>query len=52
MSDLIVIGFSEELKADEVLIDLRKLELEYLIDLEDAAIVVPWQEVSGDFYLA
>jgi uncharacterized membrane protein len=40
MSDLIVIGFSDEFKADEVLIDLRKLELEYLIDLEDAAIVV------------
>ena len=40
MSDLIVIGFKDEFKADEVLIDLRKLELEYLIDLEDAAIVV------------
>lgn len=40
MSDLIVIGFSDEFKADEVLLDLRKLEREYLIDLEDAAIVV------------
>lgn len=40
MSDLIVIGFKDEFKADEVLIDLRKLELGYLIDLEDAAIVV------------
>ena len=40
MSDLIVIGFPDEFKADEVLLDLRKLEREYLIDLEDAAIVV------------
>ncbi|PSB55951.1 DUF1269 domain-containing protein [Chamaesiphon polymorphus] len=40
MSDLIVIGFKDEFKADEVLIELKKLELEYLIDLEDAAVVV------------
>ncbi len=40
MSDLIVIGFSDEFKADEVMIDLRKLEREYLIELEDAAIVI------------
>lgn len=40
MSDLIVIGFKDEFKADQVLIDLRKLEREYLIDLEDAVIVV------------
>lgn len=40
MSDLIVIGFSDEFKADQVLLDLRKLEREYLLDLEDAAIVV------------
>ena len=40
MSDLIVIGFPDKFKADEVLLDLRKLEREYLIDLEDAAIVV------------
>ena len=40
MSDLIAIGFNDEFKADEVLIELRKLEREYLIDLEDAAIVV------------
>lgn len=40
MSDLIAIGFRDEFKADEVLIDLKKLEREYLIDLEDAAIVV------------
>lgn len=40
MSDLIVIGFKDESKADEVILDLRKLEREYLIDLEDAAIVI------------
>ena len=40
MSDLIVIGFKEEFKADEVLLDLLKLERDYLIDLEDAAIVI------------
>lgn len=40
MSDLIVIGFKDEMKADEVLLDLIKLEREYLISLEDAAIVI------------
>jgi uncharacterized membrane protein len=44
MSDLIVVGFKDEFKADEVLIELRKLQLEYLIDLEDAAVVVRNQE--------
>lgn len=40
MSDLIVIGFPDEFKADEVLLDLRKLERGHLIDLEDAVTVV------------
>lgn len=40
MSDLIVVGFKDEFKADEVLLDLAKLEREHLIDLEDAAVVV------------
>ncbi|MCU0532380.1 MAG: DUF1269 domain-containing protein [Hydrococcus sp. Prado102] len=44
MSDLIVIGFKDKFTADEVLLDLRKLEREYLIDLEDAAIVIRNQE--------
>jgi uncharacterized membrane protein len=44
MSDLIVVGFKDEFKADEVLIELRKLQLEYLVDLEDAAVVVRNQE--------
>lgn len=37
---MIAIRFKDEFKADEVLIDLKKSEREYLIDLEDAAIVV------------
>jgi uncharacterized membrane protein len=40
MSDLIVIGFKDEFKADQVILDLRKLEREYLIELEDVAIVI------------
>jgi uncharacterized membrane protein len=44
MSDLIVVGFKDEFKADEVMNELRRLQSEYLIDLEDAAIVVRNQE--------
>lgn len=40
MSDLIVIGYDDEFKADEVLLTLARLQKEYLIDLEDAAIVI------------
>ncbi|WP_026731236.1 DUF1269 domain-containing protein [Fischerella sp. PCC 9605] len=40
MSDLIVVSFSDEFRADEVLLELAKLQREHLIDLEDAAIVV------------
>lgn len=40
MSDLIVVGFKDEFKADEVLLDLAKLEREHLLDLEDAVVVV------------
>lgn len=39
MSELIVLGFEGKYKADEVLLDLLKLEQEHLIDLEDALIV-------------
>ena len=39
MSDLLVIGFPDEFKADKVLL-LRKLEREHLLDLEDAAIAI------------
>ena len=44
MSDLVVIGFNDEHKADEVLLTLRRLEHEYLIDMADAAVVVRQQD--------
>ncbi len=40
MSDLIAVGFKDEFRADEVLLDLAKLQREHLIDLEDAVVVV------------
>jgi uncharacterized membrane protein len=40
MSDLIVIGFPSKHEADRVLLELRKAEREYLVDLEDAVVVV------------
>lgn len=40
MSDLIAVGFENEMKADEVLQKLGKLQKSHLIDLEDAAVVV------------
>ena len=40
MSSLIAVGFKDEFVADEVILELRKLQREHLVDLEDAAIVV------------
>lgn len=40
MSDLIVVGFDNELKADEVLHKLGELQKEHLVDLEDAVVVI------------
>ncbi len=40
MSTLVVVGYEEPFKADEVLLKLRKLQREYLLDLEDAAVAV------------
>jgi uncharacterized membrane protein len=40
MSELIVVAFEEPNKADEVLNELRELQREYLIDLEDAVVAV------------
>jgi uncharacterized membrane protein len=40
MSDLVVLDFDGEGTADEVLTRLRALQKEYLIDLEDACVVV------------
>lgn len=49
MSDLVVIGFESPHLADEVLVRLRKLKREYLIDLEDAVIVV--RDEKGEVHL-
>jgi uncharacterized membrane protein len=40
MSDLIVIGYEDQSKAEEVRTQLLKLQKEYLIDLEDAVVAV------------
>lgn len=44
MSDLIVIGFNDEFKADEVLLKLAKMQKEHLVDLEDAVVAVKNQK--------
>ena len=40
MSELIALAFDDEYKADEVLVTLAKLEKEYLMDLDDACVVI------------
>lgn len=40
MSHLIVVGFKDEFTADKALLELRELQKEHLVDLEDAAIVI------------
>lgn len=40
MSDLVVLGFEKAGSADAVLTELRALQKEHLIDLEDACVVV------------
>jgi uncharacterized membrane protein len=40
MSTLVVIGYSEPYKAEEVRLSLRKMQRDYLIDLEDAVVAV------------
>ena len=40
MSELIALAFDDEFKAEEVLTTLAKLQKEYLVDLEDACVVV------------
>ena len=39
MSQLLVAGFNEKYKADEVMLDLLKKEQQHLVDLEDAVVV-------------
>ncbi len=52
MSDLIAIAYDDEFKAEEVRLTLAKLQKEYLIELEDAAIVnlTAAGAVSGGFW--
>jgi uncharacterized membrane protein len=45
MSTLVVIGYDDPYKAEEVRLKLRKLQSEYLIDLEDAVVAV--KDASG-----
>lgn len=40
MSTLVVVGYEDRFKAEEVRLKLLKLQKEYLIDLEDAVVVV------------
>ena len=40
MSTLVVIGYDDEFKAEEVRLKLRKLQKDYLVDLEDAVVAV------------
>lgn len=39
MSELVVLGFKGKYQADEMLLELLKLEQEHLVDLEDAVVV-------------
>jgi uncharacterized membrane protein len=45
MSTLVVVGYDEPFKAEEVRIQLQKLHREYLLDLEDA--VVAFKDEKG-----
>ena len=40
MSELVVVGFDTPQEADRVLHELQRLQREYLVDLEDAVVVV------------
>lgn len=44
MSELIVIGYDDPFKAEEVRLHLLKLQREYLVDLEDAVVAVKDKE--------
>ena len=40
MSTLVVVNYDDPYKAEEVRLKLRKLQSEYLLDLEDAVVAV------------
>jgi uncharacterized membrane protein len=49
MSDLVCVAYKERDTADQVLNELRQLQVEHLIDLEDACVVV--RDDSGQVHL-
>ncbi|PWE54178.1 hypothetical protein DEM27_20920 [Metarhizobium album] len=49
MSELVVVGFDNPEEADRVLVKLNSLQKEYLVDLEDAVVVV--RDASGKVHL-
>ena len=49
MSDLIVVGFDNPAEATAALTECKKLEKEYLLDLEDAVVVV--RDAEGKLHL-
>ena len=49
MSELVVVGFDNPEEADRVLVKLNSLQKEYLVDLEDAVVVV--RDASGKVQL-
>jgi len=56
MSTLVVVGYDEPFKAEEVRIQLQKLHREYLLDLEDAVVafmnLVPFDAAKNCYKLA
>ncbi len=44
MSELIAIAYDDEFKAQEVRLTLAKLQKEYLIELEDAAVIIKTED--------
>src|SRR6476619_4113173 len=44
MSTLVVIGYDDQFKAEEVRLSLMKMQKEYLIDMEDAVVAVKDQQ--------
>jgi uncharacterized membrane protein len=47
MSELVVVSYKGEDTADQVLNKLRELQKEYLVDLEDAVVVIRDKKAAG-----
>jgi uncharacterized membrane protein len=52
MSNLVVIGYDDPFKAEEVRLKLRKMQKDYLIDLEDAVVAVKNEKGKVKLHLA